>query len=233
MTAITWRFWWSPPFLAFVMSDSASGRSSFARDTVVTMPSAAKRWAAMLAIISFWWEGLPARRGPFFGAGMALLLHPQRQAALVELLDDLFERLLPEVGDGEEVVLRPLHQLADGVDLGPLETVAGPFREVELLDRQVEVERRRPADGRVAQLEAPGHRRQLGQQADQVAQGLAGRGQRLLGTDGAVGLDVEGEPVVVGGLLDPGRLNGEGHPPDGREDRVDRDHTDGRGAFGP
>src|SRR6266542_938482 len=101
ITAITWRFWWSPPFLAFVMSDSASGRRSFARDTVVTMPSAANRWAAMLAIISLWWAGPPARRGPFFGAGMALLLHPQGQAALVELLDDLFERLLAEVGDGQ------------------------------------------------------------------------------------------------------------------------------------
>src|SRR5256885_12835465 len=102
ITAITWRFWWSPPFLALVISDSASGRSSLARDSVVTMPSAANRWAAMLAIISFWCWGLPARRGPFFGAGMLdlpLFLDSQRQAALVELLDDLLERLLPEVRD--------------------------------------------------------------------------------------------------------------------------------------
>src|SRR5437764_14200067 len=146
ITAITWRFSWSPPFLAFVMSDSASGRSSFARDTVVTMPSAAKRWAAMLAIINRWCWGLPARRGPFFGAGMvesSLFLDPEGQAALVELLDDLLERLLAEVGDGQQIVLGPLDQLADGVDLGPLEAVAGPFREVELFDRQVQVERRR------------------------------------------------------------------------------------------
>src|SRR5438270_5986222 len=190
MTAITWRFWWSPPFLAFVMSDSASGRSSFARDTVVTMPSAAKRWAAMLAIISFWWEGLPARRGPFFGAGMALLLHPQRQAALVELLDDLFERLLPEVGDGEEVVLRPLDQLADGVDLGPLEAVAGPLGEVELLDRQIEVGRAAGGRAHVAQLEALGRLAHVGDQGDEGAQRVAGRGQRLLRGDRAVGLDV-------------------------------------------
>src|SRR5581483_1267568 len=51
--------------------------------------------------------------------------------------------------------------------------------------------------------------------------------------DGAVGLDVERQAVVVGGLLDPGRLDGEGHPPDGREDRVDGDHADGRRALGP
>src|SRR5207248_518700 len=175
------------------MSDSASGRSSFARDRVVTMPSAANRWAAMLAIINRWCWGLPARRGPFFGAGMvgsSLFLDPEGQAALVELLDDLLERLLPEVGDGQQVVLGPLDQLADGVDLGPLEAVAGPFREVELLDRQVEIERSRPADRRVAQLQAPGHRRQLGQEADQVPQGLARRGQGLLGRDRPVGPDV-------------------------------------------
>src|SRR5438105_142915 len=148
------------------MSDSASGRSSLARDTVVTMPSAANRCAAMLAIISFWCWGLPARRGPFLGAGILELLHfpllldPQGQAALVELLHDLFERLLSEVCDGQQVVFGALHELPDRVDLGPLEAVAGAFREVELLDREVEVERRRPADRGVAQLEAPGHRRQ-------------------------------------------------------------------------
>src|SRR5437867_13327331 len=121
MTAITWRFWWSPPFLALVMRCSARGRNALALASVVTMPAEAKRWAAMLASMSFWWEALPPKRGPFFGAGMVLLLHPQRESPLVELLHDLFERLLPEVGDGEEVVLGALHELADGVDLRSLE----------------------------------------------------------------------------------------------------------------
>src|SRR2546423_7978007 len=98
------------------MSDSASGRSSFARDRVVTMPSPGNRWAAMLAIINRWCWGLPARRGPFFGAGMAdssLFLDPDGHTALVELLDDLFERLLAELGDGQPVVLGPLDQPAN------------------------------------------------------------------------------------------------------------------------
>src|SRR5919197_3223921 len=95
MTASTWRFSCSPPFLALVMSRSATGRRALARESVVTIPSEAKRWAAMLAIMSRWWEGLPPKRGPFFGAGIALLLlHPKGEAALVELLDDFFERLL-------------------------------------------------------------------------------------------------------------------------------------------
>src|SRR2546421_980712 len=200
MTAITWRFWWSPPFLALVMRCSARGRNALALASVVTMPSEAKRWAAMLASMSFWWEGLPPKRGPFFGAGMWLLLHPQGQAPLVELLDDLFQRLLAEVGDGQEVVLGPLHELADRVDLGPLEAVPGPFRKVELLDGQVEVERGRGSGGGVAQLQSPRDRRQLGQQPDQVPQRLAGRSQCLLGGDRTVGLDAEGQAGVGGGL---------------------------------
>ena len=68
----------------------------------------------------------------------------------------------------------------------------------------------------------------LGDEAHQRAQRVAGRGERLAGRDGAVGLDVEDEAVVVGGLLDAGGLDREGHPADRREDRVDRDHADGR-----
>jgi hypothetical protein len=39
------------------------------------------------------------------------------------------------------------------------------------------------------------------------------------------------EAVVLGGLLDPGRLDLERHPPHGREDRVDRDDADGVGGL--
>lgn len=101
----------------------------------------------MLAHMSFWWEALLPKRGPFFGVGMWLLLHPQGQAPLVELLDDLFQRLLAEVGDDQEVVFGPLHELANRVDLRPVEAVPRPFRQVELLDGQVEVEGGRGAGG--------------------------------------------------------------------------------------
>src|SRR5687767_4883025 len=95
------------PLRALVMSFSAIGRSALALASVVTMPSAAKRLAARLAIISFWCDELPPKRRPFFGvAGIVLssVLLMQREAALVELGDDLVERLLAEVGDGQEVV---------------------------------------------------------------------------------------------------------------------------------
>src|SRR5262245_54790635 len=140
------------------MSFSATGRSALALASVVTMPSAANRLAARLAIISRWWAALPPNRRPFLGvAGMAVsVLGAQRQAALVELGDDLVERLLAEVGDGQQVVLRLLHQLAHGVHLGPLEAVAGALGQVEVLDGEVEVGRAGAGHGQLAEPEALG-----------------------------------------------------------------------------
>src|SRR6185503_2571775 len=65
----------------------------------------------------------------------------QREAALVELLLDLVEALLSEVGDVEQVVLGLGEQLTDRVDLGSLEAVARALGEVEILDREIEVGR--------------------------------------------------------------------------------------------
>src|SRR5579872_4405555 len=65
------------------------------------------------------------------------VLDPQRQAPLVEALNDLVERLLPEVGDGEQILGGALHQFADGVHLRPLEAIAGPLGQVQVLDGQV------------------------------------------------------------------------------------------------
>src|SRR3954451_1701943 len=97
----TWRWLCTPPLRALVMSFSATGRSALALASVVTMPSAANSEAARLANISRWWAALPPKRRDFLGApGMAL--HPalaaERQAPLVELLEDLVEGLLAEVG---------------------------------------------------------------------------------------------------------------------------------------
>src|SRR3954447_11583086 len=116
------------------MSFSAIGRNALALASVVVMPSAAISDAARLAIISFWCCELPpklrARRGV---AGIVVFLYvenlgawrsaAQRQAALVELLLDLVQALLPEVGDVQQVVLGLGEQLADRVDLRPLEAV--------------------------------------------------------------------------------------------------------------
>ena len=71
---------------------------------------------------------------PYLGSGIG-------NGALVELLDDLVQRLLAEVGDGEQVVFGLGQQFADRVDLGPLEAVARPLGQLEVVDRQVEVRR--------------------------------------------------------------------------------------------
>src|SRR5262249_37192221 len=177
------------------MSFSAYGRSALALATVVVIAPASKRCAARFASSCFSWAGPDPRRGPLRGAGIvgSLLLHPQGQAALVELLQHLFERLRPEVGDREQVVLGLLDELADRVDPGPLQAVAGTLRQVELLDRQLEVGRRRRDRRHLAELEALRLRRQVGDQADEVPQRLARRRQGVAGRDRAVGLDLETE----------------------------------------
>ena len=55
--------------------------------------------------------------------------------------------------------------------------------------------------------------------------------ERVARRDRTVGLDLEGELVVVRGLLDTGGLDRERHPAHRREDRVDRDDADGRRAL--
>src|SRR3984893_6188907 len=221
-----------PPF-ALVISFSAYGRSALALATVVVIAPASNRCAARLASSCFSWAGPPPRRGPLRGAGMvgALFLHAQREAALVELLQHLFERLRTEVRDAEQVVLGLLDQLADRADPGPLRAVARPLRQVELLDRQLEVRRRRRDRRHLTELEALRLRREVGGQADPVAQRLTRRRQGVAGRDRPVGLDLEAELVVVGRLLDSCRLDRERDPPHGREDRVDGDHADRRRAL--
>src|SRR5687768_5789772 len=101
-------------FLALVMTFSTTGRSALALASVVTSASAAINDATRLPNMAFWWAASPPKRRPFLGVpgipdmtGL-LPLAAQRQAALVELLDDLVQGLLAEVGDGEQVVLGAL-----------------------------------------------------------------------------------------------------------------------------
>ena len=150
------------------------------------------------------------------------------EATLVELLDDFVEGLLAEVGDGQQVVFGLGQQLADAVDLGPLEAVAGTLGQVEVLDGQIEVGGAGGRRGDLAEREALGLVAHLFDELHQRPQRGAGRGQGVAGGDGAVGLDVEDEAVEVGGHLDTGRLDGERHPANRREDGVDRDDADGR-----
>src|SRR5881397_190906 len=100
MNATTWRWWSTPPFLALVMTFSATGRSALALASVVTMASAAISEATRLANIAFWCDESLPNRLPLVGVPrMTSVLVPEREASLVELHDDLVERLLAEVGD--------------------------------------------------------------------------------------------------------------------------------------
>ena len=193
------------------------------------MASAANSDAARLAIIRRWWAALPPKAAGLAWGGHRSVLRAQPrsdEAALVELLLHLVQALLPEVGDVQQVVLGLREQLADRVDLRPLEAVARPLGQVEVLDREVEVGRAGAGVGDLAELEALRLVAHRGDQLGQRAQRGAGRGQRLAGRDRAVGLDVEDEAVVVRRLLDAGRLDLERHPAHRREDGVDRDHAD-------
>src|SRR5437762_5187990 len=185
MRATTMRCWCTLPPFAFVISFSAYGRSALALATVVVIAPASNRCAARFASSCFSWAGPPPRRGPLRGAGMAgsLLLHSQREAALVELLQHLFERLRTEVRDGEQVVLGLLDELADRVDPGALQAVARPLRQVELFDRQLEVRGRRRDRRHLSELEALGLQGEVGDQADQIAQRLTRRRQSVAGRD--------------------------------------------------
>src|SRR6188472_4770736 len=60
------------PRLALVISFSATGRSTRALASVVVIRPCSNSWVARLATIRRWWDGLPPRRGPFLGLGMAL-----------------------------------------------------------------------------------------------------------------------------------------------------------------
>src|SRR5947209_8427736 len=150
------------------------------------MASAAISDAARLPNIAFWWAASPPKRRPFLGApgtpGIgSTLLAAQGQAPLVELLQHLVQRLLAEVGDGEQIVLSLQDELPDGVDLGPLQAVSRSLRQVEVLDGKVEVGRTAAGRAEVPELEALRRFAHVGDQAHQRPQRVTGGRQRLAG----------------------------------------------------
>src|SRR3954449_2810296 len=61
------------PRLALVISFSATGRSTRARASVVVIRPCSNSAVARFETISRWWAGLPPRRAPFLGVGIASL----------------------------------------------------------------------------------------------------------------------------------------------------------------
>src|SRR5689334_16373445 len=68
---------------------------------------------------------------------MAVLVLSKVQAASVQGLDDLVDRLLAEVRDGGELGLRLGDEVADRLDARALEAVVRADAELELLDEDV------------------------------------------------------------------------------------------------
>src|SRR3954447_14775961 len=74
---------------------------------------------------SFWWRMAAALR------------RAQLQAARLQRLDDLLDRLATEVRDRVELRLRLLEQVAHGLYARTLEAVVRPRAELQLLDQDV------------------------------------------------------------------------------------------------
>src|SRR3954449_7961571 len=71
------------------------------------------------------------------GENKGLSVVAQRQAAPLERLDDLVDRLLAEVRDRVQLVLGLRDEVADGLDARALEAVVRAHTQLELLDQDV------------------------------------------------------------------------------------------------
>ena len=225
--------WCTPPFLALVMSFSATGRRALALASVVTMPSAAisdaTGWPSSAA------GGRRRRRsgGPSSGwPAWRLLLRraatrPRSSSFWMTSSSDFWPKLVM-ARRSSSVFCTSSPMVLTWARLRQLRGRSDRSRSSIGRSRSGEP-RSTAAD--LAELEALGLVAHVGDERHEVAQRGAGRGERLARRDRTVGLDVEDEPVVVGGLLDAGGLDRERHPAHRREDRVDRDDADGRRAL--
>src|SRR5215216_6646931 len=151
---------------------------------------------------------ISADRSQRIEAGGAVL---QRQPHLVQLQLDLVYRLGSEVADVEQVLFAARYQLRHRMDALSLEAVVGPYRQVEILDRQRQVGRQLLIDRGWTDLNAFGINIQLARETEQFDQSATRGRNRIPGPDRRLGLDVQDQPIEVGALLDAGRLNLVGH----------------------
>src|SRR5215216_6717098 len=138
----------------------------------------------------------------------------------------LVDRLGTEVADVQQILLATRHQLRDGVDALTLEAVVGPYRQVEILDRQSEVRGQLLIDWRRADLNAFSFHIELTSKAEELDQRTTCRSDGIARTDGRLGLYIQDQLVKVGALLDTGRLDLVGDLQHRRVNRIDRDTAD-------
>src|SRR5512137_2331242 len=138
-----------------------------------------------------------------------LLVTPEREPALGELVLDLVDALLAEVGDVEQLGLRLGDQVADGLDALALEAVVRTDAELELLDEHVvhAAAGRRRGEALDGELLAAARAVGVGEDRHPVDEDLGGLAEGLLGHESAVRRDVEDELVVVSTLADARALD--------------------------
>src|SRR5262245_18972730 len=121
------------------MARSAIPRSRRALGAVVWMRPWVSSAVARLAPRAFRWAELRLSLGPLLRWRTAVLfvVAAQREPVRGEVLLDLLDALLPEVGDRRQLGLRLRDQVADGLDAHALEAVVGAHAQLELLDHDV------------------------------------------------------------------------------------------------
>src|ERR1051325_9140735 len=75
------------------------------------------------------------------GNGVTLLveLHAEVEAHATQDVANFAERFLAEILGGEHFPLRALHQIADGLDAGILQTIVGAHRELQLINGTIQL----------------------------------------------------------------------------------------------
>src|SRR5215203_376981 len=163
----------------------------------------------------------------------AAVVAAELETVLLQGLLDLLDRLLAEVRDRRELVLRLDHEVADRLDADALQAVVRAHPELELLDREVlhpvregDVDGARPAVAGGGVGAEPFDALEVGEDRELADQDLGRLRDRVLRVHRAVGGDVEDQLVVVSPLADARRLDVVCDAPDRREHRVHRDDAD-------
>ena len=132
----------------------------------------------------------------------AFELHSQRQVHLGQDFFDLFERLPTKILGLQHLRLTPLHQFTDVANVGVLQTVRRANRELELLNRLVEVLVQLALLLRDRLIERFVGFLKIDKDGQLILEDLRGIANRILRLHRAIRPHFYGELVIVGLLTD-------------------------------